>query len=80
MMYNEIDDTHVFYNPGDLCQVRHNVQNKPVMWVVEKVSRSLYNKETNEKENMFLGIKCRWFDKNQVMQEGLFSTKDLIKV
>lgn len=79
-MYNEIDDIRTYYNPGDLCIVRHDVANKPVMWVVEKYTRSLYNRDTNEKENVFLGIKCRWFDANQTLQEGLFSTKDLLKV
>ena len=48
------------------------------MFVVEKATRSLYNKETNVKENIFLGVKCRWFDKNQVMHEDVFSTKDLV--
>lgn len=80
MMYNDIDETKVFYNPGDVVTVRHDIPNKPLMWVVEKSTRSLYNKETNEKENIFLGIKCRWFDNNGDLQEELFSTKDLIKV
>lgn len=79
-MYNEFDENKIFYNPGDVCQVRHDVPNRPLMWVVEKVSRSLYNKEINEKENVFLGIKCRWFDSDGDLQEALFSTKDLIKV
>ena len=79
-MYNELDETRVYFNPGDIVTVRHDVENKPQMWVIEKSVRSMYNKETNEKENIFLGIKCRWFDKNQVMQEGLFSTKDLLKL
>ena len=79
-MYNEFDENRVYFNPGDIVTIRHDIDNKPTMFVVEKVTRSMYNKETNEKENIFLGIKCRWFDKNQVMQEGLFSTKDLLKV
>lgn len=58
-MYNEFDDSKIFYNPGDICTIRHNIPNKPVMWVVEKCTRSLYNKEANEKENIFLGIRCR---------------------
>ena len=79
-MYNEFDENRVYFNPGDIVTIRHDIENKPTMFVVEKCTRSMYNKETNEKENIFLGIKCRWFDKNQVMQEGLFSTKDLLKV
>ena len=78
-MYNDLEEK-VYFNPGDTCVVKHNVDNKPKMWIVEKVTRSLINKQTNEKENIFLGIKCRWFDVNQVMHEELFSTKDLIKL
>lgn len=78
-MYNDLDEK-VYYNPGDLVTIKHDLENKPIMWVVEKTSRSLYNKDTNEKENVFLGIKCRWFDANQVLQEALFSTKDLVKL
>ena len=79
-MYNEIDEERVYFNPGDIVTIKHNIENKPKMFVVEKCTRSMYNKETNEKENIFLGIKCRWFDKNQSMHEELFSTKDLLKV
>ena len=79
-MINELDDNKIFYNPGDCVTIRHNIANKPEMWVVEKISRSIYNNDTKEKENIFLWIKCRWFDDNKCLQEGLFSTKDLIKL
>ena len=79
MIYNDYDENRVYYNAGDVVTVRHDIPNKPVMWVVEKCVRSLFNKETNEMENVFLGIKCRWFDKDQVLHEELFSTKDLSK-
>lgn len=79
-MINELDDEKIYYNPGDLVTIKHNIPNKPKMFVVEKSTRSLYNKNTNEKENVFLGIKCRWFDNNGDLQEALFSTKDLLKI
>lgn len=79
-MYNEFDENRVYFNPGDVVTIRHDIDNTPKMWVIEKVVRSLLNKETNEKENLFLGIKCRWFDNNGDLQEELFSTKDLIKI
>lgn len=79
-MYNELDDEKIYYNPGDLVTIKHDISNKPRMFVVEKSTRSLYNKNTNEKENVFLGIKCRWFDNNGDLQEALFSTKDLLKI
>ena len=58
-MYNVLDDERVYFNPGDIVTIKHNIENKPKMFVVEKCTRSMYNKETNEKENVFLGIKCR---------------------
>lgn len=69
-----------FFLPGELCMVKQDIDNKPKMMVVEKVTRSLMNKETGMKESMFLGIKCRWFDKNQAMHEEVFSSKDLIHI
>lgn len=67
----------VYFAPGDLCKVRHNVDFVPTMWVVEKITRNIKNKETESMETMFLGIKCRWFDSTGCLQEALFSTKDL---
>lgn len=79
-MFNDLEENKIYFNPGDLVAVKHDIPNKPVMFVLEKCTRSLYNRDTQETENVFLGIKCRWFDKNQVLQEALFSTKDLMKL
>lgn len=59
MIYNDYDENKVFYNPGDIVTIKHDIPNKPIMWVVEKSTRSLINKDTQEMENVFLGIKCR---------------------
>ena len=66
-----------YYAPGDLVRVRHNIENVPTMFVVEKSTRNIKNKETGDMETMFLGIKCRWFNKNGELQEAIFNTKDL---
>lgn len=79
-MFNDLEDSKVYFNPGDIVTVKHSIPNKPVMFVVEKVTRSMFNKDTNEKDNVFLGIKCRWFDTTGCLQEALFSTKDLLHV
>lgn len=70
---------YVYFNAGDIVTVKHALENKPKMLVVDKVSRSMVNKE-GEKETMFVGIRCRWYDKNQTLQEAIWSTKDLIHV
>lgn len=68
-----------FYAPGDLVKVRHDIDYVPTMFVTEKVTRNIRTKE-GDVEQMFLGIKCRWFDANGDLQEAVFNTKDLIKV
>lgn len=70
------EDLKTFYNPGDCVTLKHeDLENVPNMYVVEKVTRSLFKGDS--KESAFIGIKCRWFDKNSVLQEAVFSTKDL---
>ena len=75
MMINE----KIYLNPGDLVRVRHSkLENLPIMYVVEKVSRTIKTPESIE--SAFIGIKCRWFDKDQKLNEAVFSTKDLEKI
>ncbi len=69
----------IFFVPGDIVQVRHNLDIQPKMWVVEKITRSLVNKD-GQKESLFVGIKCRWFSNNGALQESIFSTKDLMHI
>jgi uncharacterized protein YodC (DUF2158 family) len=68
-----------FYAPGDLVKVRHDIDYVPTMFVTEKMTRNIRNKD-GEMEQMFLGIKCRWFNANGDLQEAVFNTKDLMKV
>ena len=56
---NNMELDRVYFAPGDLCKVRHNIDFVPTMWVVEKVTRNIKNKESGDMETMFLGIKCR---------------------
>lgn len=74
-----METAYVYFNAGDIVTVKHALENKPKMLVVDKVSKSMINKE-GEKETMFLGIRCRWYDKNQTLQEAIWSTKDLMHV
>lgn len=76
-MINDIDK--IFFNPGDIVRLRHSqLKNTPVMYVVEKVTRSY--KHNNETINSFKGIKCRWFNNNGDLCEEIFSSKDLEKI
>jgi hypothetical protein len=68
--------TQTFLAPGDLVTVRHDIPNKPVGWIVEKVNKTVRGAD-GELSSMFIGMKVRWFDKNQDLQEAIISTKDL---
>ena len=67
----------LYLTPGMVVRVRHNIDNRPKMIVSEKVTRSVKSKDNEDYDTMFLGIKCIWFDKNGVLQSGIFNTKDL---
>lgn len=66
----------VYFTPGELVQIKHDLPNKPVMLVVDKVSMTFKDKS----EKTLLGMKCRWFTKDGLLQEAVFNTKDLQKV
>lgn len=71
-----IEQEKIFFVAGDIVEVRHNIENKPKMFVTDKITKSIKDKDGNI-ENIFLGLKCKWYDKNQVLHEAIFSTKDL---
>jgi len=73
-----MEEMKIYFNPGDLVRCKH-FENAPTMYVLEKVSRNIVDK-SGAKDSIFLGIKCRWFDVNNVLREALFSSKDLIHV
>lgn len=78
-MNNFETQNQIFLSPGQTVMVRHKIENRPKMFIVEKVSKNVKNAD-NEIVPMFMGMRCRWFDKNQTLQEGIFSTKDLIVI
>lgn len=71
-----MEDNKIFFKPGDLVTLKHDIPNKPIMLIVKK-EVGYYVKEESEH---FKGMKCIWFTNNLELQEKLFSTKDLILV
>lgn len=65
-----MENDKIFLKPGDRVQVKHDIPNKPIM-LVHRIERSII------KNNILYGIKCRWFTKDGLLQEAVFSTKDL---
>lgn len=70
------ENEKIYFVAGDLVEVRHEIDNKPKMFVTDKIIKSIKDKDGNV-ESVFLGLKCKWYDKNQVLHEAIFSTKDL---
>lgn len=76
-----IVDDKVYFVPGDIVTIRHEeLENRPTMYIVEKVTKTIINKESTEKGNLFIGVRCRWFSKDGKLQEAVFSTKDLVHI
>lgn len=73
---NNIDPQYVYYNPGDTVVLNKEELNSPIMMITEKVSRQ-FKTDSGDVNNIFRGMKCVWFDKNNVLREAVFSTKDL---
>ena len=76
------DEDKVYFNAGDIVQLKQNIPNKPTMIVVKKET-SLFkhdNKRLEDKRPILKGIRCRWFTSTGELQENVFNTKDLIKI
>lgn len=74
-------DDKIYFVPGNLVKVKHNLPNSPVMMVTE-IKRNYYikNNTQSSNNNLLRGIKVRWFTDNGFLQEATFSTKDLVLV
>ena len=70
-------DEKIFFQPGDMVQMKQDIPNKPTM-VVYRIERSIM--KNNEGKDYLRGVKCRWFSTDGKLQEAVFSTKDLIKL
>jgi hypothetical protein len=66
----------VYFSPGDIVRVKHDLKNRPDMVVksVDKIDTPAKGDST-----ALLGITCFWFDENLVLQQYRFNTKDLEK-
>lgn len=72
-----INDEKIYFQPGDIVQMKQDIPNKPKM-VVVRIERSIV-KNTDGKDYL-RGVRCRWFSEDQKLQEAVFSTKDLILI
>ena len=78
-MINNMDEDKIFYKPGDIVTIKQGIPDRPIMVVVKKETLTFRNKDKKEKEDYFIGIRCRWFTTRREIQEAVFNTKDLIR-
>ncbi len=76
-----MEETNIYFNPGQVVQLKQDIPNKPKMIVIQKVT-SLFKHNPNKtsKKPILIGIKCRWFTNTGELQEAIFNTKDLILI
>ena len=77
-----LEEDKVYFNAGDVVQLKQDIPNKPTMIVVKKET-SLFkhdSKRLEDKRPILKGIRCRWFTSTGELQENVFNTKDLIKL
>lgn len=76
------DEDKIYFNAGDVVQLKQDIPNKPTMIVVKKET-SLFkhdSKRLEDKRPILKGIRCRWFTSTGELQESVWNTKDLIKL
>lgn len=81
-MMENLEEDKVYFNAGDVVQLKQDIPNKPTMIVVKKET-SLFkhdSKRLEDKRPILKGIRCRWFTSTGELQESIFNTKDLQKI
>lgn len=74
-----MEENNVYFNAGDVVQIKQNISNRPQMVVIKKVTSIFKHdqKKFEDKKSTLKGIKCFWYTDNKEYQEAIFNTKDL---
>ena len=75
------EEDKVYFNAGDVVQLKQDIPNKPTMIVVKKETLIFkHDKKVDDKKSTLKGIRCRWFTSTGELQEAVWNTKDLKKI
>ena len=78
MIINNQEENNIYFNPGQIVQLKQTIPNKPRMIVVKKeTSLFKHDSRRQDKRPILIGIRCRWFTTTGAMQEAVFNTKDI---
>ena len=72
-----MEEQNIYFNPGDVVQLKQNIPNKPTMIVVKKETSIFKHDKDKINKPILIGIRCRWFTSQGELQEAVFNTKDL---
>lgn len=72
-----MEESNIYFNPGQIVQLKQDIPNKPTMIVVRKETSLFKHNRKEDKRPILIGIRCRWFTTTGAMQEAVFNTKDL---
>lgn len=72
-----MENEKIYFTPGDTVRCKQ-LPDAPLMYVLRK--KELTFKDVENKSKILQGMICRWFTKDGLLQEGVFNTKDLIKI
>lgn len=73
-----MEEEKVYFNAGDVVQLKQDIPNKPTMIVIKKeTSLFKHDDKKDNKKPILIGIRCRWFTQDGYIQEAVFNTKDI---
>lgn len=72
----ELEDK-TYFNAGQIVELKQDIPNKPVMYVVKKETSVFKHDQKKDKKPILIGIRCRWFTTTGELQEAIFNTKDI---
>ena len=72
-----MENEKIYFTPGDTVRCKQ-LPDAPLMYVLRK--KELTFKDVDNRNKVLQGMICRWFTKDGLLQEGVFNTKDLVKV
>ena len=70
-----MNDNKVYFNPGDIVELKKKVSNAPENMIVSSVDKTSLKMQGSV--SRLLGVTCVWFTDNGFIQSHRFDTKDL---